>query len=120
SVFAAPRRRWIIVQLHPDPCLSVFIRGLPALRLSSGGAAVYSQAASMSTRALLTGITGQDGSYLAELLLEKGYEVHAMVRRATSTNFWRIDHILDRVHLHPADLLDQLSLIKVLDQVRPR
>jgi len=74
----------------------------------------------MSTRALLTGITGQDGSYLAELLLEKGYEVHAIVRRASSTNFWRIDHILDRLHLHPADLLDQLSLIKVLDQVRPR
>jgi len=74
----------------------------------------------MSKRALITGITGQDGSYLAELLLEKGYEVHAIVRRASSTNFWRIDHILDRLHLHPADLLDQLSLIKVLDQVRPR
>jgi GDPmannose 4,6-dehydratase len=74
----------------------------------------------MSTRALITGITGQDGSYLAELLLEKGYEVHAIVRRASSTNFWRIDHILDRLHLHPADLLDQLSLIKVIDQVRPR
>jgi GDPmannose 4,6-dehydratase len=74
----------------------------------------------MSKRALITGITGQDGSYLAELLLEKGYEVHAIVRRASSTNFWRIDHILDRLQLHPADLLDQLSLIKVLDQVRPR
>lgn len=70
-------------------------------------------------RALITGITGQDGSYLAELLLEKGYEVHAVVRRASSTNFWRIEHILDRLHLHPADLLDQLSLIKVLDQVKP-
>jgi len=74
----------------------------------------------MSTRALITGITGQDGSYLAELLLDKGYEVHAIVRRASSTNFWRIEHILDRLHLHPADLLDQLSLIKVLDEVRPR
>jgi GDPmannose 4,6-dehydratase len=71
-------------------------------------------------RALVTGITGQDGSYLAELLLEKGYEVHAIVRRASSTNFWRIEHILDRLHLHPADLLDQLSLFKVLDEVRPR
>jgi len=71
-------------------------------------------------RALITGITGQDGSYLAELLLEKGYDVHAIVRRASSTNFWRIEHLLDRIHLHPADLLDQLSLIKVLDEVRPR
>jgi GDPmannose 4,6-dehydratase len=71
-------------------------------------------------KALITGITGQDGSYLAELLLEKGYEVHAIVRRASSTNFWRIEHLLDRLKLHPADLLDQLSLIKVLDEVRPR
>jgi GDPmannose 4,6-dehydratase len=71
-------------------------------------------------KALITGITGQDGSYLAELLLEKGYEVHAIVRRASTTNYWRIDHIIDRLHLHPADLLDQLSLIKVIDRVRPR
>jgi GDPmannose 4,6-dehydratase len=71
-------------------------------------------------RALITGITGQDGSYLAELLLEKGYDVHAIVRRASSTNYWRIEHILDRIHLHPGDLLDQLSLIKVIDTVRPR
>jgi GDPmannose 4,6-dehydratase len=74
----------------------------------------------MSQRALITGITGQDGSYLAELLLEKGYEVHALVRRASSTNFWRIEHLLDRLHLHAGDLLDQLSLIKVIDVVRPR
>src|SRR5687768_11155103 len=74
----------------------------------------------MSRRALITGITGQDGSYLAELLLEKGYEVHAIVRRASSTNFWRIEQLLNRLTLHPADLLDQLSLIKVLDEVRPR
>src|SRR4051794_2688096 len=71
-------------------------------------------------KALITGITGQDGSYLAELLLDKGYEVHAIVRRASSTNYWRIEHLLDRIHLHPGDLLDQLSLIKVIDQVRPR
>jgi GDPmannose 4,6-dehydratase len=71
-------------------------------------------------KALITGITGQDGSYLAELLLEKGYEVHAVVRRASSTNYWRIEHLLDRIHLHPADLLDQLSLIKAIDEVRPR
>jgi GDPmannose 4,6-dehydratase len=74
----------------------------------------------MSTRALITGITGQDGSYLAELLLEKGYDVHALVRRASTTNFWRIEHLLDRIHLHAGDLLDQLSLIKVLDDVQPR
>src|SRR5436189_725820 len=73
----------------------------------------------MSKRALITGITGQDGSYLAELLLEKGYDVHAVVRRASSTNFWRIEHLLDRIHLHPGDLLDQLSLMKVLAEVRP-
>ncbi len=70
-------------------------------------------------RALITGITGQDGSYLAELLLEKGYDVHAIVRRASSTNFWRIEHLLGRIRLHPADLLDQLSLIKVLAEVKP-
>ena len=71
-------------------------------------------------KALITGISGQDGSYLAELLLDKGYEVHAIVRRASSTNYWRIEHLLDRIHLHPGDLLDQLSLIKVIDKVRPR
>ena len=74
----------------------------------------------MPTRALITGISGQDGSYLAELLLEKGYEVHAIVRRASSTNYWRIEHLLDRITLHPGDLLDQLSLIKAIDDVRPR
>ena len=73
----------------------------------------------MAKRALITGLTGQDGSYLAELLLAHGYEVHGIVRRASATNYWRIDHLLDRIHLHPADLLDQLSLIRVLDLVRP-
>jgi GDPmannose 4,6-dehydratase len=70
-------------------------------------------------RALITGITGQDGSYLAELLLEKGYEVYGLTRRLSANNYWRIEHILDRVTLLPGDLLDQLSLIKVLDKVRP-
>jgi GDPmannose 4,6-dehydratase len=70
-------------------------------------------------RALITGITGQDGSYLAELLLDKGYEVFGLTRRLSATNYWRIEHILDRVTLLPGDLLDQLSLIKVLDKVRP-
>jgi GDPmannose 4,6-dehydratase len=73
----------------------------------------------MAKRALITGITGQDGSYLAELLLEKGYEVVGMVRRSSAPNLWRIEHLLDRVTLQPADLLDQLSLLRVLENVRP-
>ena len=73
----------------------------------------------MSKRALITGISGQDGSYLAELLLEKGYEVYGLVRRASTTNYWRIEHLLDRIHLKPADLLDQLSVIRVIADVRP-
>jgi nucleoside-diphosphate-sugar epimerase len=71
-------------------------------------------------RALITGITGQDGSYLAELLLEKGYEVHGMVRRSSTESFERIAHIADSVELHQADLLDQLSLVNLLQAVAPR
>ena len=73
----------------------------------------------MSKRALITGITGQDGSYLAELLLSKGYEVVGAVRRSSAPNFWRIQHLLDRITLRPADLLDQLSLVRLVDEVRP-
>jgi GDPmannose 4,6-dehydratase len=73
----------------------------------------------MAKRALITGITGQDGSYLAELLLGKGYEVFGMVRRASAPNVSRIEHLLDRVTLKPADLLDQLSMIRLIDEVRP-
>ncbi len=73
----------------------------------------------MSRRALITGITGQDGSYLAELLLEKGYEVTGVVRRSSAPNLWRVQHLLDRISLVPADLLDQLSLIRVVSAVRP-
>ncbi len=73
----------------------------------------------MARRALITGITGQDGSYFAELLLEKGYEVFGAVRRASTTNYWRIEHLLDRITLKPADLLDQLSLIRVIEDVKP-
>ncbi|MGE3179447.1 MAG: GDP-mannose 4,6-dehydratase [Vicinamibacterales bacterium] len=73
----------------------------------------------MAKRALITGITGQDGSYLAELLLEKGYDVYGMVRRSSALNTWRIEHLLDRITLKPADLLDQLSLLRLLDEVRP-
>ncbi|MBI2900008.1 MAG: GDP-mannose 4,6-dehydratase [Planctomycetes bacterium] len=70
-------------------------------------------------RALITGITGQDGSYLAEFLLGKGYQVHGMVRRSSTENFERIADFKDRVRLHQADLLDQLSLVDLLKEVRP-
>ena len=73
----------------------------------------------MAKRALITGITGQDGSYLAELLLEKGYEVVGMMRRSSAPNLWRVEHLLDRIVLKPADLLDQLSLLRLVDEVRP-
>jgi GDPmannose 4,6-dehydratase len=72
-----------------------------------------------SKRALITGITGQDGSYLAELLLENGYDVYGLTRRLSAENYWRIDHLRDRLTLIPGDLLDQLSLIRVLERVRP-
>jgi GDPmannose 4,6-dehydratase len=70
-------------------------------------------------RAFVTGITGQDGSYLAELLLDKGYEVHGLVRRSSSFNTWRIDHIRDRISLHYGDLVDQYSLVRTLQKVIP-
>ena len=74
----------------------------------------------MTTRsALITGITGQDGSYLAELLLEKGYEVHGMVRRSSTERFDRIEHLRDRITLHQGDLLDQRSLVDTLRESRP-
>jgi GDPmannose 4,6-dehydratase len=69
--------------------------------------------------ALISGITGQDGSYLAELLLEQGYEVHGMVRRSSTETFERIDHLRHRLHLHQADLLDQSSLVASLREVQP-
>ena len=69
--------------------------------------------------ALITGITGQDGSYLAELLLENGYQVHGTVRRSSSERFERIDHLRDRITLHQADLLDQRSLVDALRAARP-
>jgi len=73
----------------------------------------------MAKRALITGITGQDGSYLAELLLDNGYQVYGMTRRSSAPNFWRIQHIVDRIVLKPADLLDQLSLLRLVDEIRP-
>jgi len=72
-----------------------------------------------SRRALVTGITGQDGSYLAEFLLEKGYQVYGMVRRSSTETFERIAHLVDRVELVEGDLLDQLSIINLYKKIRP-
>ena len=74
----------------------------------------------MKRVALVTGITGQDGSYLAEFLLGKRYAVHGMVRRSSTESFERIAHLRDRITLHQGDLLDQLSIIDLLRRVRPR
>jgi GDPmannose 4,6-dehydratase len=73
----------------------------------------------MTRKALVTGITGQDGSYLAEFLLQKGYEVHGMVRRASTENFERIGRLHGRITIHQADLLDQLSIVTIIQNVRP-
>ena len=73
----------------------------------------------MTKRALITGITGQDGSHLAELLLDKGYEVIGMVRRSSTVNFERIAHIQDRITFVPGDLLDEVSMINMLSEHRP-
>jgi GDPmannose 4,6-dehydratase len=71
-------------------------------------------------RALITGVTGQDGSYLGDFLLQKGYEVLGMVRRTSTINFDRIKHIQDRITILPGDLLDQMSLVKILQEHRPQ
>ncbi|MDP7599235.1 MAG: GDP-mannose 4,6-dehydratase, partial [Acidimicrobiales bacterium] len=73
----------------------------------------------MSKRVLITGITGQDGSYLAELLLNKGYDVVGMVRRSSTVNMERVTHLAGDVEFVPGDLLDQTSLIEVLRTHRP-
>lgn len=73
----------------------------------------------MSKTALITGLTGQDGSYLAELLLAKGYEVHGVVRRASSDNLQRVRHLLDSIEVHQGDLIDQNSLTRLISDVRP-
>src|SRR3954467_5985172 len=70
-------------------------------------------------RALIPGVTGEDGSYLAELLLDKGYEVHGIVRRSSTEKFERIEHLRERLHLHQADLLDQRSLVDALRAAEP-
>ena len=73
----------------------------------------------MRRTALITGITGQDGSYLAELLLEKGYSVHGIIRRSSSFNTGRIDHIFDKVNLHYGDLVDSSNLAAIMAKVKP-
>ena len=80
---------------------------------------VASRRVSARPSALITGITGQDGSYLAELLLEKGYDVHGMVRRSSTERFERIEHLRNRITLHQADLLDQRSLVDAMRAARP-
>lgn len=70
-------------------------------------------------KALITGITGQDGSYLSEFLLEKGYEVHGIIRRSSISNTGRIDHIKEKLHLHDGDLTDSTSLIRIINEVKP-
>ena len=73
----------------------------------------------MQKVALITGITGQDGSYLAEFLLEKGYEVHGIHRRSSISNMGRIEHLLDKITLHDGDLTDSSSLIRIINRVKP-
>ena len=73
----------------------------------------------MQKTALITGITGQDGSYLAEFLLEKGYEVHGIHRRSSLSNMGRIEHLLDKIMLHDGDLTDSSSLVRIINRVKP-
>src|SRR5215207_2806215 len=73
----------------------------------------------MTKKALITGVTGQDGSYLAELLLDKGYEVYGMVRRTSTVRYERIRHIQDKINIVQGDLLDQTSLTRALSEIRP-
>src|SRR5262245_10742880 len=87
--------------------------------LESARLAKARRARKRTKTAFITGITGQDGSYLAELLLEKGYAVHGLVRRSSSFNTWRIDHVRERLHLHYGDLVDQNSLVRTLERVLP-
>ena len=73
----------------------------------------------MMKTALITGITGQDGSFLAEFLLGKGYDVHGLVRRTSSEKKERIEHLRERIHVHYGDMTDSLSLVKIIQKVKP-
>jgi GDPmannose 4,6-dehydratase len=90
-----------------------------AVDAAGGRAAELAQRGQSMPKALITGITGQDGSYLAELLLEQGYDVIGMVRRTSTINFHRIRHIQDKITLVSGDMLDQISLIRILEEHRP-
>jgi GDPmannose 4,6-dehydratase len=91
----------------------------PSAKRSVDGRSDGKEVGVAARKAFVTGITGQDGSYLAELLLEKGYEVHGLVRRSSSFNTWRIDHVRDRLILHYGDLVDQNSLMRTLELAGP-
>ena len=95
---------------------------MPRRRSSSASStsATASTAGGRTKSALITGVTGQDGSYLAELLLEKGYEVHGMVRRSSTETFQRLEGFRDDLVLHTGDLLDQRSLVDVLRECEPQ
>ena len=80
---------------------------------------IWEDTNNMSKTALITGVTGQDGSYLAEFLLEKGYEVHGIHRKSSITNMGRIEHLLNKITLHDGDLTDSSSLIRIINLVQP-
>src|SRR3712207_4199565 len=88
-------------------------------RAGVGTANRHTAAPMANKSALITGVTGQDGSYLAELLLDHGYDVHGMVRRSSTEKFERLDHLRGRIALHQGDLLDQRSLVDTLRAARP-
>ena len=120
-----------IVELNLTSCMRLTRAIVPQMKQRNWGRIIHISSVmgltskpgrssySATKSALITGITGQDGSYLAELLLSKGYEVTGVVRRSSAPNYWRIEHLLDRVSLRPADLLDQLSLMRLVQDVQP-
>src|SRR5215211_162742 len=107
---APPRRR------GPAPTVGA---AAPDLSPTVRPGRVQLEVVTTKRRALITGITGQDGSYLAEFLLDQGYEVVGMVRRSSTLNFERIAHIQDRITLTAGDLLDEVSMINLLRECRP-
>lgn len=105
--------------IHDHRCFSFVLHTVLNTAVGSGILTAYFPFCRSMKKALITGITGQDGSYLAELLLGKGYEVHGIMRRSSSFNTGRINHIFDRLHLHHGDLMDSTSLYHILHQVQP-
>ena len=113
-----PRRLWRRYLRYNPRFVTGFARQY-ARHVAAGRPAAPASLSARMPRAMITGITGQDGSYLAELLLEKGYEVHGMVRRASTEKFDRIEHLRERITLHQADLLDHRSLVDALRAADP-